>query len=45
MFEFGVAAEVFGIDRTAEGLPAIDFRVRSTTPTVPLALTITTPLG
>ncbi|OYN95084.1 transcriptional regulator, AraC family with amidase-like domain [Propionibacteriaceae bacterium ES.041] len=27
MFEFGVTAEVFGIDRTEIGLPAIDYRV------------------
>jgi len=27
MFEFGVVCEVFGIDRTDDGLPAIDFRV------------------
>ncbi|MEU5693979.1 helix-turn-helix domain-containing protein [Actinosynnema sp. NPDC020468] len=26
-FEFGVICEVFGIDRTDEGVPAIDFRV------------------
>ncbi|WP_054813261.1 helix-turn-helix domain-containing protein [Nocardia arizonensis] len=43
MFEFGVVCEVFGLDRTADGLPAFDFRVcgaepgrpmRSTTPGV-----------
>ncbi|WP_029288306.1 helix-turn-helix domain-containing protein [Cellulomonas sp. HZM] len=27
MFEFGVVCEVFGIDRTDEGVPAFDFRV------------------
>lgn len=27
LFEFGVTAEVFGIDRTGIGLPAIDYRV------------------
>lgn len=27
MFEFGVVCEVFGIDRTAEGVPPIEFRV------------------
>ncbi len=27
MFEFGVVCEVFGIDRTDDGVPAIDFRV------------------
>jgi AraC family transcriptional regulator, transcriptional activator FtrA len=26
-FEFGVVCEVFGIDRTADGVPAFDFRV------------------
>ncbi|KAA0023094.1 GlxA family transcriptional regulator [Antrihabitans cavernicola] len=36
MFEFGVVCEVFGLDRTAEGLPAIDFRVCGTRPGVPL---------
>ena len=27
MFEFGVACEVFGSDRTADGLPGFDFAV------------------
>lgn len=27
MFEFGVLCEVFGLDRTADGVPAFDFRV------------------
>ncbi|MGW4366937.1 helix-turn-helix domain-containing protein [Nocardia takedensis] len=45
MFEFGVVAEVFGLDRTMDGLPGFDFRVcgaepgrplRSTTPGVTL---------
>ncbi len=27
MFEFGVACEVFGIDRTDEGVPRFDFRI------------------
>jgi len=27
MFEFGVICEVFGLDRTADGLPAFDFKV------------------
>ncbi len=27
VFEFGMLAEVFGIDRTADGLPPVDFRV------------------
>ena len=29
LFEFGVTAEVFGIDRTAAGVPPIDYRVCS----------------
>ncbi|MBD8057885.1 helix-turn-helix domain-containing protein [Cellulomonas sp. JH27-2] len=32
MFEFGVVCEVFGIDRTEEGVPLIDFRVVGTRP-------------
>ncbi|MFC4950717.1 helix-turn-helix domain-containing protein [Pseudonocardia sp. GCM10023141] len=27
VFEFGILCEVFGVDRTADGLPPIDFRV------------------
>jgi AraC family transcriptional activator FtrA len=38
MFEFGVAVEVFGLDRTADGIPPVDFRVCSPTPRVPLAV-------
>lgn len=37
LFEFGVAVEVFGIDRTADGVPSFEFRVCSPTPGVPLA--------
>jgi AraC family transcriptional activator FtrA len=37
VFEFGVAAEVFGLDRTDDGVPPIDFRVCAETPGVPLA--------
>jgi len=37
VFEFGVAAEVFGLDRTDDGVPSIDFRVCTATPGVPLA--------
>jgi len=37
VFEFGVAVEVFGIDRSDDGVPLIDFRVCSLTPGVPLA--------
>jgi AraC family transcriptional activator FtrA len=32
LFEFGVLAEVFGMDRTAEGVPAFDYRVCAETP-------------
>lgn len=37
VFEFGVAVEVFGLDRSDDGVPPIDFRVCSPTPGVPLA--------
>src|SRR3954453_15859788 len=36
LFEFGVLAEVFGIDRTGDGVPPFDFKVCSTTPGVPM---------
>ncbi|MFR9753223.1 helix-turn-helix domain-containing protein [Nocardia sp. 004] len=36
MFEFGVICEVFGLDRTADGLPAFDFRVCGAEPGVAL---------
>lgn len=36
MFEFGVVSEVFGLDRTDQGLPALDFRVCGARPGVPL---------
>ncbi|MET0693176.1 MAG: helix-turn-helix domain-containing protein [Propionibacteriaceae bacterium] len=36
VFEFGVAVEVFGLDRSEEGVPPIDFRVCSITPDQPL---------
>jgi transcriptional regulator GlxA family with amidase domain len=32
LFEFGVLSEVFGIDRTDDGVPAFDFKVCSTRP-------------
>ncbi|MGW0035396.1 GlxA family transcriptional regulator [Gordonia sp. NPDC003376] len=32
LFEFGVLSEVFGLDRTDDGVPAFDFRVASPTP-------------
>jgi len=37
MFEFGVAVEVFGIDRRDDGLEPFDFRVCGLTPGKPLA--------
>lgn len=36
VFEFAVAVEVFGLDRTDDGVPTLDFRVCSQTPGVPL---------
>jgi len=36
-FEFGVLHEVFGKDRTDDGVPAFDFRVCAVRPGVPLA--------
>ncbi|MBJ8344909.1 GlxA family transcriptional regulator [Antrihabitans sp. YC2-6] len=36
MFELGVVCEVFGLDRTDDGLPAIDFRVCGREPGVQL---------
>ncbi|WP_405162221.1 helix-turn-helix domain-containing protein [Nocardia sp. NBC_01499] len=36
MFEFGVLCEVFGLDRTAYGLPAFDFKVCGAEPGKPL---------
>ncbi|MFE3293688.1 helix-turn-helix domain-containing protein [Rhodococcus sp. NPDC059234] len=36
MFEFGVVCEVFGLDRTDVGVPAIDFRVCGPAAGVPL---------
>src|SRR3954454_3270376 len=41
VFEFGVLCEVFGIDRTEDGVPAFDFRVCGERPGQPL----TTGLG
>src|SRR6478609_6098427 len=32
MFELGVLCEVFGVDRTDDGVPAFDFRVCSARP-------------
>ncbi|NNH72292.1 helix-turn-helix domain-containing protein [Nocardia uniformis] len=36
MFEFGVVCEVFGLDRTMDGLPAFDFKVCGLEPGKPL---------
>lgn len=36
MFEFGVVCEVFGLDRSDDGLPTIDFRVCGTDPGIPM---------
>jgi transcriptional regulator GlxA family with amidase domain len=41
-FEFGVLAEVFGIDRTEDGVPPFDFRVCSSRPGVPVRTTVGT---
>jgi transcriptional regulator GlxA family with amidase domain len=49
VFEFGVVSEVFGIDRTDDGVPPFEFRVCSPTPGVPLATSsgsqVITPYG
>lgn len=39
-FELGVACEVFGIDRTEEGVPAFDFRICGPEAGVPLRLSV-----
>jgi transcriptional regulator GlxA family with amidase domain len=39
-FEFGVVCEVFGIDRTNEGVPPFDFRVCGERPGEPLDLSV-----
>lgn len=39
MFEFGVVCEVFGLDRTEQGLPGFDFRVCGAEPGQPLRST------
>ena len=36
VFEFGVAVEVFGLDRSEDGVPAFDFRVCAERPGVPM---------
>jgi AraC family transcriptional activator FtrA len=49
MFELGVVHEVFGVDRTDDGVPAIDFRACSEQPGEPIAMgngiTMTTSFG
>ncbi|MBV8929144.1 MAG: AraC family transcriptional regulator, partial [Mycobacteriaceae bacterium] len=40
VFEFGVICEVFGIDRSAEGVPNFDFRVCGVEPGKSLATTV-----
>lgn len=37
MFELGVAVEVFGLDRTDDGVPLIDFRICSARPGTPIS--------
>ncbi len=44
VFEFGVAVEVFGLDRTEDGVPRFDFRVCAERPGGPLATTTTSAL-
>ncbi|MFS8100597.1 helix-turn-helix domain-containing protein [Lentzea alba] len=39
-FEFGLLCEVFGIDRTEEGVPPIDFRVCGEYPNQPVPMSI-----
>jgi AraC family transcriptional activator FtrA len=39
-FEFGVLCEVFGIDRTEEGVPPIEFRVCGERPGEPVRMTV-----
>lgn len=42
VFEFGVATEVFGLDRTADGVPAFEYRVCTADPRKPLKTKTTT---
>jgi transcriptional regulator GlxA family with amidase domain len=39
LFEYGVLAEVFGVDRTEDGVPGFDYRVCAERPGVPLQAT------
>lgn len=41
MFEFGVVCEVFGIDRTDEGVPPVELRIASAQPQVSAAVGLT----
>jgi AraC family transcriptional activator FtrA len=43
-FEFGVVCEVFGIDRTEDGVPPIDFRICAERPGEPVRFTIGVPM-
>jgi AraC family transcriptional activator FtrA len=43
VFEFGAAVEVFGLDRSADGVPALDLRVCAVNPGVPLRTANITP--
>ena len=45
IFEFGVAVEVFGLDRSDDGVPPFDFRVCSTTPGQVMLSTTVSPIG
>lgn len=45
VFEFGVVVEVFGIDRTDDGVPGFEFRVCGATPGRPLRAKSTTALS
>ncbi|GAA2110879.1 helix-turn-helix domain-containing protein [Microlunatus panaciterrae] len=44
VFEFGVATEIFGLDRTDDGVPAFEFRVCTVDPQTPLRTKTTTAL-
>ena len=43
-FEFGVVCEVFGIDRTDDGVPPFDFRVCAEHPGEPVRTSVGVPL-
>src|SRR3989440_11918260 len=40
IFEFGVICEVFGIDRSADGVPNFDFKVCGLTPGQPISTSV-----